>query len=368
MRASPSPNPSSSEPVGNTSPPGVASGSSYRERLLVAVFILFTSLTFFLIQYDRLRTENSGLEDWIRFKLSGNMMAPDQYRIGLSLLLHLLQLHAHLRPNQSLPLIEFLSYAFALMLLYFIFLCSPRVENATDSHRLVLLGFFLATTQFPILWIFPWERSETLPTAFYLAAVVILIVRRSRIPFAIVCLLAALLSLGQALMRAEVPVALGIAILLSAAMDIPFSRPRSHIAVLGLLCVAIGGATQLYLQRIAYPAATYTPGTPRFQLLANLNLLHPPLHIPIFLTALLPLIVSLVLLRRHHLPLDPSDKLVLLILLVYLPTWIAMGIVVEVRIFVPFLFLASPTIAKLWTAYLFNDVNGAQPNPSDLLH
>jgi len=133
------------------------------------------------------------------------------------------------------------------------------------------------------------------------------------------------------------------------------------------LCGTMGGGTQLYMQCVAYPNVTYSPTTPRFQLLANLNLLHPPMHIPIFLTALLPLIVSLVLLRRHHLPLDPSDKLVLLILLVYLPLWVTMGLVVEVRIFVPFLFLASPTIAKLWTAYLFNDVNGAQPNRSNPL-
>ena len=342
---------------------GVAPGS-YRELLLVAVFIVFNSFTFFLIQYDRMRTAGPGIDSLIRNTLAGIQSAPDQYRIGLSLLMHSLEIHAHLRPNQSLPLIEFLSYAFALMLLYLIFRCSPRVENASDSHRLVFLGLFLAAAQFPILWYFPWERWEALPTTFYLAAIVILIVRRSRMPFALVCLLAALLSLGQALMRAEVPVALGIAILLSATMDITFSRPRSHIAILGLLCGAIGGAAQLYLQRIAYPNATYSPTTPRFQLLANLNLLHPPLHIPIFLTALLPLIVSLVLLRRHRLPLDPSDKLVLLILLVYLPVWITMGLVVEVRIFVPFLFLASPTIAKLWTAYLFNDVNGAQPNRS----
>lgn len=363
MCASPSHNASPSQLSDKTPPRDVASGS-YRERLLVAVFILFTSFSFFLIQYDRMRTAGPGLDSLIRNMLAGVIPAPDQYRIGLSLALHFLDLHAHIRPNQSLPLIEFLSYALALILLYLLFRCSPRVENAPDSHRLVLLGLFLAAAQFPILWIFPWERWEVLPTTFYLAAIVILIVRRSRMPFALVCLLVALLSLGQALMRAEVPVALGIAILLSAAMNIPFPRPRSHIALLGLFCVAIGGATQLYLQRIAFPNATYSPDTTRFQLLANLNLLHPPLHIPIFLTALLPLIVSLVLLRRHHLPLDPSDKLVLLILLVYLPVWVAMGLVVEVRIFVPFLFLASPTIAKLWTAYLFNDASGAQPNRS----
>jgi len=363
MCASPSHNASPSELSDKTPARGVAPGS-YRELLLVAVFVVFTSFTFFLIQYDRMRTAGSGLDALIRNTLAGILPAPDQYRIGLSLLMRFLQLHAHIRPEQSLPLIEFLSYAFALMLLYLLFRCSPQAENATDSHRLVLLGFFFAAAQFPILWIFPWERWEALPTTFYLAAIVILIVRRSRIPFALVCLLAALLSLGQALMRAEVPVALGIAILLSAAMNIPFPRPRSHIAILGLFCVAIGGAIQLYLQRIAYPNAAYSPTTPRFQLLANLDLIHPPLHIPIFLTALLPLIVSLVLLRRHHLPLDPSDKLVLLICLVYLPVWVTMGLVVEVRIFVPFLFLASPTIAKLWTAYLFNDVNGTPPHRS----
>jgi hypothetical protein len=363
MCVSSSHNASPSELSDKTPARGVAPGS-YRELLLVAVFIVFNSFSFFLIQYDRMRPAGQGLDSLIRNMLAGILPAPDQYRIGLSLALHFLELHAHIRPNQSLPLIEFLSYAFALMLLYLLFRCSPWVENATDSHRLVLLGFFLTAAQFPILWIFPWERWEALPTTFYLAAIVILIVRRSRMPFALVCLLAAMLSLGQALMRAEVPVALGAAILLSAALAIPFPRPRSHIAILGLLCGAIAGAAQLYLQYVAYPNATYSPTTPRFQLLANLNLLHPPLQIPIFLTALLPLIVSLVLLRRHHLPLDPSDKLVLLILLVYLPVWVTMGLVVEVRIFVPFLFLASPTIAKLWGAFLFNQENGTPPNRS----
>ena len=325
---------------------------------------MFNSFTFFLIQYHRLRTAGPGLDSLVRNTFAGILPAPDQYRIGLSLLMHFLELHAHIRPEQSLPLIEFLSYALALILLYLLFRCSPQVEGASPSQRIALLGLFFAATQFPILWIFPWERWEVLPTTFYLAAIVILIVRRSRIPFALVCLLAAMLSLGQALMRAEVPIALGAAVLLSAALAIPFPRPRSHIAILGLLCVAIGGAIQLYLQRIAYPNATYSPTTPRFQLLANLDLLHPPLHIPIFLTALLPLIVGLVLLRRHHLPLGPSDKLVLLICLVYLPVWVTMGLVVEVRIFVPFLFLASPTIAKLWGAFLFNQENGTPPSRS----
>jgi len=354
MCASPSPNTSASELSGNSLARGVAP-SACRELLLVAVFVAFTSFSFFLIQYDRMRTIGAGLESAVQNMLAGIVPAPDQYRIGLPLLIHFLESHAHLRPNQSFPLIEFLCYAFALILLYLLLRCSSQVEGAGPSRRLALLGFFFAAAQFPVLWIFPWERWETLPTTLYLAAMAFLLVRRSRMPFAILCLLTVFLSLGQALMRTDVPVALGTAVLLAAALDIPFPRPRSHIASLGVVCIAIGGCVQFYLQHVLFPAARYSPTTPRFQLLVNLNLLYPPLHIPVFLTALLPLIVSVVLLRRYHLPLDTPDKLVFLACLVYLPVWVTMGLVAEIRIFVPFLFLASPTIAKLWTAFLFNE-------------
>jgi hypothetical protein len=329
--------------------------ASFRERLLVALVVLFTSLSFFLIQYDRLRTAGPGLETWVQTKLSGSQQAPDQYRIALPLITRFLELHTHLRVNQSLPLIEFLSYAGALTLLYFLFRDSPCVATASSTHRLVLLGFFFAAAQFPVLWIFPWERPETLLTAFFLAAIVQLIVHRSRMPFALVCLLTALLSFGQALVRADVAFIAGIAILLSAAINIPFPRPRIATGILGLLSAAVGGATQFYLQSIAYPHATYPPGTPKIQLFANLNPGNAPLHLPEFLTALLPLIASIVLIRHYRLALDSCDKLVLLLCFLYLPLWVTTGLVVEVRIFVPFLFLASPTIAKLWGTFLLSE-------------
>ena len=351
------------EPPANIPAHGVAH-PSHREFLLVAVFILFSSLTLFLIEYDRLRLAGPALESWTQSLLSGTVPAPDQYRIAMPLLAHFLEIHIHLRVNQSLPLIECLAYAFTLTLLYLLFRFSPQVEKATHPNRLVLLGLFLAAAQFPILWIFPWARPETLPTAFYLAAIVLLIVHRSRMPFAVVCLLATLLSLGQALARADVPVVVGAAVLLAAAMAIPFPRPRSHVAALGLLCAAIGGGVQLYLQRIVFPTATYPANVPGVQLLTNLNLTYPPLHLPIFFTALLPLIVTVVLLRRHRLHLDSSDKLVLLICLLYLPVWITVGLLVEVRIFVPFLFLASPTIAKIWAAYLSGESDDTHPHLS----
>jgi hypothetical protein len=353
-----SPGPSAAVPAHAAAP------KAYREVLLVAVFILFSSFTYFLIQYDRVRTMGPGLEGWVQAILAGTQPAPIQYRIALPYLAHFLELVTHLRINQSLPLIEAVSYACALALLYLLFRGSPRVESAVPSHRFVLLGLFFTAAQFPVLWIFPWERSETLPTAAYLAAVVLLIVRRGRMPFVLVCLLALLLSVGQALVRADVPFLVGVAILLAAAIAIPFPRPRAQVATLGLLCCAAGAVAQLYLEHIAYPTAAYPPNIPKIQLLTNLNPLDAPLHIPIFLTALLPLIVSMLLLRRHRLPLEASDKLVLLMCLVYLPAWVTTGLMAEVRIFVPFLFLASPTIAKLWGAFLLNQDNGATVEPS----
>jgi len=291
--------------------------------------------------------------------LHGDEPAPEQYRIGMAFLPHLLQTITPLNPHQTIPLIEFLSYAGALTLLYFLFRSSPHVVHARPPNRIVLLGFFLAALQFPVLWIFPWERPETLPTAFYLAAIVFLVVQRSRMRFAIVCVLAILLSLGQAFMRADAPVAVGIALFIAAILAIPLRRPRVHIAILGALCSFAGAGVQLYLQRVAFPNATYPPGVPKFQLLHNLNPLYPPAHIPIFLTALLPFLVTLALIRRNHLRIDASDKLVLIICLVYLPMWIIVGLIGEARIFVPYLLLAAPTVAKLWAAFLLNEGTAA---------
>jgi membrane-associated HD superfamily phosphohydrolase len=332
--------------------------------LVVAVFILINSLTYFLIQYDRMRNANQAYDSADRAILAGAYQAPEQYRIALPHIVHFLSLHAHLRPNQSFPLLESLAYALALWLLYLLLGSSPQAENHKPSERLVLLGLFLAAVQFPILWIFPWDRPETLPTALYLAAIVLLVVRRSRIPFALVCVLAVLLSLGQALVRADVPAAAGAAILLAAVAAVPLHRPRPHLAALGLLCAATAGGIQLYLARVVFPNASYPPNVPHFQWLANLDPRHPIFRVPIVLTALLPLMVSLVWIRRYRLPFGPADKLVLLMCLVYLPIWFAMGLVVEVRIYVPFLFLAAPTIARVWTAFLLDDNTAAHsPHP-----
>ncbi len=41
--------------------------------------------------------------------------------------------------------------------------------------------------------------------------------------------------------------------------------------------------------------------------------------------------------------------------LIYLPIYIAFGILTEIRIYVPYLFLLAPVIAKLWAQFLWAD-------------
>lgn len=76
------------------------------------------------------------------------------------------------------------------------------------------------------------------------------------------------------------------------------------------------------------------------------------LHLPILLTATLPLLFTLEVIRRYRLHLDASDWLTFLVALLYLPMYVLLGIVTEVRIYVPYLFLLSPAFAKLWVQFL----------------
>jgi hypothetical protein len=332
---------------------------SRRELLLAAVFIFSQSFSFFLTQYDRMRVMEQGLLGWYQMKVAGTLSEGDQYRIAVLFLAHFIEVHTPFKMRQAIPLIEFLAYGIGLTSLYLLLVTSSVVRNARRGQRLVIYGFFFAAAQFPVLWIFPWERPETLPTAFYLATVTLVILSR-RISMALACPFAILLSFGQALARTDAPMVVGMATVVAAVLAIPFGRSRRAVAVLGLLCGTTGLATHIYLVH-RFPSVHPTQRAITLQLFRNLDIVHPPFQVPEFFTALLPFFVSLVLIRRYRLGLDSSDKLALLISLIYLPIYMTLGILSEIRIFVPYLFLMSPTIAKLWAQFLSGGPSVPEP-------
>jgi hypothetical protein len=321
-----------------------------RQHVTAAIVILFLSFSFFLIQYDRLRSAEPMLEIWYQQKVAGTLPFGDQYRIAIPFAAHFLKSHVRLEMRQTIPLIESACYGGGLTALYLLLLTSPIFAAATRAKQLAMLGLFFATVQFPILWIFPWERPETLPTMFYLAVVSLIVLSR-RLPLLPACRLAVLASFAQAFARTDAPMLFGLALLAAAAIGFSMPRSRRSVALVGLLCGATGAAVHLYLAH-RFPRVSPNQRATDMNLLRNFNPLVAPIHVPIFFIALLPFFFSLVLMRRYRIPLDSTDKLTLLIALLYLPIYITFGVLAEVRIYVPYLFLLAPLFAKLWIRFL----------------
>lgn len=317
------------------------------------VFIFYLSSTFFLIQYDRFRTADPDLVIPFGRILTGNEFAPNQYRVGLPLLTRFIANHSHFRANKSLPFVEAASYAAALALLCTLLSLSSAWERSNLHRRAVLAACCAAAMQLPILWIYPWERPETLPSTCYLALIAVLVQIYSRYGGGRwLWLLAALASALQSTMRTDYPVWMGAAVFASAALNWWPAGKRGGVMALGLSCAIPGAAIQLFLQRVAYPHAIYPPGSSKFQLLRNLTPLEAPAHGPIFFTAMMPLALAIVFLWRRQVRPEPIDKMVLLACLLYVPLWFLTGLLSEVRIYVPFLFLAAPTMAKIFVTFL----------------
>ena len=327
------------------------SAKTKRSGLVAAVVIVFLTLTFFLIQYDRARDAEPSLQLWYQAKRAGILNEGDQYRIGIPFLAHFLEVHTPLEMRQSIPIIQSLAYAAGLTSLYLLLVTSALFKDSERAKRLLAAGIFFGAVQFPILWIFPWDRVETLPTMGYLAVISLVIVEE-RITLPLACLLAVVLSLVQSTARTDAALVAGIATIISAAV-FPFKRSRGSVAFLGLLCAGTAATAQLYLHHL-YPSILPEQRATTLQLFRNIDLFRGPLHVPEFLTAMLPFLFSMVLLRRYRLRLDSTDKLILLISLIYLPIYITFGILAEIRIYVPYLFLLSPVMAKLWAQFLWD--------------
>jgi hypothetical protein len=128
-----------------------------------------------------------------------------------------------------------------------------------------------------------------------------------------------------------------------------------------VLCLAAGVGTQVYLRHL-FPSTLPHQRATTFQFLYNFSPQFPfvAYRLPSFLIALIPLLFTVALLRGERGQLDPSDRLTLLIALLYLPMYMAFGIISEVRIYVPYLFLLAPVMAKVWLRFASEDLSAAR--------
>jgi hypothetical protein len=338
-----------------------------RERLFVGIFLFLISLqlaqsvhtALFVFQSEVAhRPSKPGEPVELIFDLApAPLFAPDAYRVAIPALGKFTVRTFHVQDATYVAAaFDLVAAFFSLFLLYRLSVDFLPEQLTTPNGRLLTIVLFLAIIQFPIPWIIPAQRPETLPTALYLANSLFCLASSKTNKLWLLPVLIA--TLVQAFVRADVPFIFGVAMLLVSLWDSRKDGFASHRAEFftSTLVVFISGAVQAYLQFIRYPHLSYTPRTNVVQFGPNLNL-H---KLSIFMIALLPFFLFVVFLIVKRPKLDSIDRLVLASAALYLPVWFTVGVIAEVRIYVPFLFALSMVTAKVSAPFLIREYRATQ--------
>lgn len=275
--------------------------------------------------------------------------APEAYRVALPALIRFVGKILYLGDLTYIAAaIDFFTAFFALYLLYLTIVNSLPENARTRKERTLAILAFLAILQFPLAWVVPSQRPETLPSALYLALSIFSLAKIDTNNLWIAILFIA--TLCQGFVRADVPFVFGIAVVVTGIWSgltarLPFRR---LLIISGGLIVVTSGGTQAYLQFVRFPGLNYPPNVPIIQLGSNF-VLH---RLEIFTIALLPFLLFFVFLIVKRPRLNVIEVIVMLASLLYLPLWFTFGYVSEVRIYVPFLLALSAVVARVIATFL----------------
>jgi hypothetical protein len=327
-----------------------------RERTFVCIFLFAMCLVLAHFVHDAWFTSTQAMSPQ-PVAVKSILHAPDAYRVAIPALVQFLQKTFHVADWTSIYGVLDFCFAFpALFLLYRLTTDDLTLPAVDFNERLATVAMFLAFLQFPMVWVVPWQRPETMPSALYLALALFCVsqVKRQGKWFALVLVATAV----QAFVRSDVPFVFGVAMMLVSFGDSamrPF-EPRLASLLKSGCVVLVAAGVQLYLQFIRFPHLTYPPGTPVLQLGNNLR----PHFLEVFAIALLPFLL-LGLFSIYKRPrLRTVDALAVVAAALYLPLWFAVGNVGEVRLFVPFLLALCMVAARVFSSYLIGQVRGGE--------
>lgn len=270
------------------------------------------------------------------------LYAPDAYRVAIPALLHgavrTLRLRDIFLANAAL---DFACALLCILLLYSALLRGRDLIHASGATRWGAVAVLLSTLQFPLAWVVPWQRPETMPSAAFVAFGLYCLLRAGENGAWTAALLTA--SAWQGFVRADVAVVLGLALVLLGGFTNQLADlgTRTANALRGMAITCLAGGAQAWLQFVKHPHLTYPPGMQVVQWRNNLSF-H---NFETASIALLPLLLCLVLVRGRRV--DGFDTLVLTASLIYLVVWYMVGNVAEVRIFVPYMLPVGVVLTKL---------------------
>jgi hypothetical protein len=295
------------------------------------------------------------------YESPANHYAPETYRIAIPALGRLI-LHVF-RITDAPAVSAVMDFCFAFSAMYLLYLLLDS-QSADVPNRSAAVGLLLAFLWFPVMWMVPWIRIETLPTCFYVACALILLAHSARSVWWTLGLLA--LTAWQAFVRSDVPVVLGVAVFLVGLTQTAKREfgSRRFLAIRGLAIAIVAGMIQVYLQFVRYSYARNDPNGSAITLKYNLAL-HDLMSLALTLLPFL-LFMAMFLVKKPHL--GTTDLIVLFASALYLPLWLTVGRVGEVRLYAPFQMALSVVAARVCSIVLTAERSSNVENDLHLVH
>jgi hypothetical protein len=294
-------------------------------------------------------------------RLSGQGSAPDQYRVGIVWLAHLLVMHLHIALTMAVASIDTVSGLIAALVLFAVLERSPMYRDALIVERWLGAITFVMLVQWFLAWLLWLQKPETLPASLLVAVLLWLWQPQ---PYAQPGRWRSLLCIAMtfllATFRADIAclLNLGIFLFLIAKRRLPLSLPRAKAIATSLTCALIAGALQLYFVRL-YPHASY--GRVKMWQLRP-NLIHAS-RWPPFVIFLLPLFWMGSQVLRRRFKRDAAGLAFLCGAVLFGALWFTIGKIDEVRIFLPFALALAPLTAQMVILHVRSEREDA-PAPS----
>ncbi len=306
---------------------------------LLHAFLWAIGLSYGFSDWSVYRQKFVRAPDGWRQYLRGGIEAPFQYRIGNWIVVDWMDRLFHVKPYNTLTMIDVLCLVFALWAVLRVLHSCDRFKNIPSGTGWLATAGVLFLAEYYLAWGHWFQTEVTLPSILFVALSVALVyggIVRNRL---LACFLLVVLGWIQGFIRADVAVILHggffLAIIFNRRASVPLGRFR--MAATSLLTALIAGCAQLYLMFVRFPNARYGASGP-VRLASNI---HPDMWLPMLL-ALFPywLLLGLIVVKRYRT--DTPTTMLLTASVLYLAVWATVGLLDEVRIFLPFAFALAP--------------------------
>lgn len=290
------------------------------------------------------------LHSWVAVE-NGQASAPIQYRVGVVQTAYWMSRHLHMGARHALALLDLFSVLIAAFLLYGLLEQSAIYRKANAAAQWFGSASFVLLVQFYLVWLLWYQRPETLPTTMLVTLLLWLWTRkgiwldRTSVGRTLTASLIISVSLVLGFVRADAAVLInaGLCIACFTVLGKDLALPRLTAFLSSLMGAFSAGAVQVYLARVKFPYATYGD-TPMFQIKQNLT---EHLRLVPFFLFLLPYAWTLIQIVRRRFTGDAVAVAFVIGSLLYGCLWATVGVIREVRIFLPFAVALVPLTVQM---------------------